>query len=434
VSHKIFSVDWDLVRSDSALAKPPAGLCAPETDAAKSPLADPHPDDPFFALNPDSTWNACIRQQGEEENYLDGYMEAAIQLAGDVIDKRMYEKRDTLVLPILYNARHAVELALKFVIDRLEAAGLIARAGRPNHDIKVYWDRLDGASLGDEKLRQTINALKPFVDNLYRIDSDGQELRYHLKRSGDPSLPHQSLINLQVVRASLCQLSDILSVLRNRALLFIDERGTDACTDRCSRRDLLTIAQLLPCRDSWEDAGFDKQKASVKTRYNLSDSDFSEALTVIQSNREWNAILGVETELLHISDDEVVWVVDQWQRLHRARAEDDQIIAVKVSDRATLLAMLQDSAAKPEVIAEVEMRIVGDKLAELEAMFYLGRDRLYPENHKQRVERARKEHAVANDPRAKIVHLIDKINFLHCLQQSALKLGRLSLANRLSKM
>jgi len=69
------------------------------------------------------TWNACIGKQGHEENYLDGYIEAAIELAGAVLDKNMFEKRDTLVLPILYNARHALELALKFATQMSAGEG-----------------------------------------------------------------------------------------------------------------------------------------------------------------------------------------------------------------------------------------------------------------------------------------------------------------------
>jgi hypothetical protein len=86
---------------------------------------------------------------------------------------------------------------------------------------------------------------------LSRIDNDGQELRYHLNRCNDPSLSAYSLANLEVIRASLCDLSEILSVLRNRTLSFIDEHETGTFTSRCSRRDLLTIAQLMPRRDFW---------------------------------------------------------------------------------------------------------------------------------------------------------------------------------------
>jgi hypothetical protein len=395
--------------------------------------ADPYADDPFFKRNIGSKWNACIGRQGHEENYLDGYIEAAMELASAVIDKKMYSKRDTLVLPILYNARHAVELVLKFATDRLAAAGLVP-AGRRNHKIRDYWDQLHAASLGDEKLSQTIHSLKPFVDSLSRIDSDGQELRYHLNRFDDPSLSDYSLANLEVIRASLSDLSEILSILRHRTMSFLDERETGAFTSRCSRRDLLTIAQLIPSRDFWRDALFDQQKTLVKARFNLSNRQFSKALDVIQSNREMKAIIGMETDLLHISDDEVVWIVEQWRRLHPQRDEDEDGLGVKLSDPATVDAMLEDLRVEQEVIVEIEKRIAGNKLAEIEAMFYLARDRIFSEHYEQRIEIARKQHAAANDPKAQIAHLIEKTNFLHCLQESARKLGRLSLAERLSKM
>lgn len=136
---------------------------------------DPYPNDPFFKRNYDTTWNACIGRQGHEENYLDGYVEAAMELAGAVIDKKMFAKRDTLVLPILHNARHAVELSLKFVTDRLAAMGLIQAPEHRDHNIKAYWDRLHDASVGDEKLSRNIEAVKPFIDGLSRLDHDGQE-------------------------------------------------------------------------------------------------------------------------------------------------------------------------------------------------------------------------------------------------------------------
>jgi len=71
---------------------------------------DPYEHDPFFKKIHDADWNACIGRQGHEENYLDGYIEAAIELADAIIEKKMFAKRDTLVLPILYNARHATHL------------------------------------------------------------------------------------------------------------------------------------------------------------------------------------------------------------------------------------------------------------------------------------------------------------------------------------
>lgn len=74
--------------------------------------------------------DACIGTQGYEENYLDGYIEAAIELADAIIDKELYGKRDTLVLSIMYNARHAVEMTLKFSTDHLIKSCVVRDQGR----------------------------------------------------------------------------------------------------------------------------------------------------------------------------------------------------------------------------------------------------------------------------------------------------------------
>jgi hypothetical protein len=408
-------------------------MTRPGTNDASAPRVGPYADDPFFKQKFDSDWNACIGKQGNEENYLDGYIEAAAELAGAVIDKKLFAKRDTLVLPILYNARHAVELSLKFTGDRLVAVGLMPTAGRRDHNIKAHWDRLHAASIGDEKLSQTIQALKPFVDSLSRIDDDGQELRYHLNRSDDPSLSTYSLANLEVIRESLSKLSETLSVLKYRTLSFLDERETGSFTSRCSRRDLLVIAQLMPRRDFWREPLFDQQKTLVRARYNLSNRQFSKALDVIQSNREMKAIIGVESDLIRISDDEIVWVVEQWKRIHPPRDNDDNKLGTDYFDAARFDSMKGKLATRVEVIDEIKWRLNADKLAEIEAIFYLGRDRFFPEHYEWRVDIAKKEHVANNDPEVEIMHLMNKTNFRTCVQLAAAKLGRLSLVERLAK-
>jgi hypothetical protein len=45
-----------------------------------------------------------------------------------------------------------------------------------------------------------------------------------------------------------------------------------------------------------------------------------------------------------------------------------------------------------------------------------------------------KEHAAAKDAQEEISHLMEKTNFLQCVQGAAAKLGRLSLAERLKTM
>lgn len=91
--------------------------------------------DPFFHIPAASEWNACIGPQGDEENYADGYMEAAVRLAQMVIKERLYGSRDTLVLPILYTARHALELTLKYTVRLLHEGSMLRTTYRQNHEL-----------------------------------------------------------------------------------------------------------------------------------------------------------------------------------------------------------------------------------------------------------------------------------------------------------
>ena len=95
--------------------------------------------------------------------------------------------------------------------------------------------------------------------------------------------------------------------------------------------------------------------------------------------------------------------------------------------------MKEERATRIEVFDEIEWRLNSDKLAEIEAIYYLGRDGLFPEYYEWRIDIAKKEHAAANDPKAEIAHLMLKTNFLTCVQSAAAKIGRLSLVERLAK-
>ncbi|MGD9920454.1 MAG: hypothetical protein AB7V13_03265 [Pseudorhodoplanes sp.] len=97
---------------------------------------------------------ACIGRQGDAENYIDGYIDAAKALAEAVIERKLLGARDTLVLPILYNARHAVELVLKFATERLANAGAVPRIGMHSHNVMTYWRHVE--TVGDEKLREAL--------------------------------------------------------------------------------------------------------------------------------------------------------------------------------------------------------------------------------------------------------------------------------------
>jgi len=394
---------------------------------------DPIAGDPFFSLPDDSDWNACIGKQGNEENYIDGYIEAASELANAVVDKKMYSQRDTLVLPILYNARHAVELVQKFVITRLLAAGVLRSRAPGGHNILSHWQLLSGANLGDEELHHCIAALGPFVKSLARIDDDGQELRYHLNREEESSLATYSLANLEVIRASLATLSKLISGLRYRTIDYIDERRTGASTSRLSRRDLMWIAKTMPPLNRWTEDVFDKQKQVVKEHFGLSNTQFSKALDVIKVNREMKALVGGETSLHFLPDDLLVCVLQQWRKRH-PRREPNQDPAIVIFDKKTFEARREDTRIFGEVVTALEKLLTNEQIAELETIYYLGRDQWFPEFYDEEIKGTINKHVLQNDSRQQILHLMTKANFLDAITAALPRLGRPSLAARISQL
>lgn len=385
--------------------------------------------DPFFALTDNSEWNACIGQQGTEENYVDGYMEAALELASAVVDKREHGKRDTLAMPILYNARHAVELALKFVIKQLRAAGAIVSTHPKNHDIKSHWQLIASAQLGDASLRGYISDLEPFVESLHSIDEDGQQLRYAETREGKKSLEDKALCNLEVIRASLQRLDKLLSALRYRTVDFAHERQTGTFTSKCSRLDLLSIAKMLPPRARWSEPEFDSAKALVLSRFEISSTQFSKAIDIIKNHREMGSLVGCEYELAHLTDVHAIFVIEEWSKVHPHRpAGDDLGMDYFNRDLAEIIEYRERvSGVVRAVVANVSL----EEIADLETIFYIGRERHFCEQYTQRLEAVLKKLKNGGNLAVEVHHLISKTNLLDEVSRGMEILGRRSLAAKL---
>lgn len=385
--------------------------------------------DPFFDLPDDSSWNACIGVQGHELNYVEGYLEAAIELADAVLTKQLYDKRDTLVLPILYNARHAVELTQKFVIRTLHKAGALTEAAPHDHDIQAHWKRLSDAAVGDENLRRLITQCEPYVTSLAQIDDDGQALRYAVRQDGQQSMSDKSLANIAVIRRSLASLETVLSGLKNRAIDFVEERKTGTFTKDCSRTDLLAIARMLPQKIDWTKPEFDTAKTAIRARFGLSSGKFSDAIDKLKTCREGMAIVGAETPLAHLDDKDVLFAVEQWTKRHPPdRGRPD--LGTDYLDPARWDAMHRDAPVAAAVNAALIGALTVEKLADLHTVFYLGRNRTPCEFYEREVEIALKE-LRAGDLLIAVNHIMEKTNFKTALAAAAVKLGRIQLAAQL---
>lgn len=368
--------------------------------------------------------------QGSEENYVDGYIEAAIELAAAVIDNKMFAKRDTLAMPILYNARHGVELALKYAINQLHGMGVLKATHPPDHDVLSHWTMLAASALGDRALREHIAALKSYVTSLSLIDDDGQALRYATRRDGRASLPDRPLANIAMICDSLAALQKTVTGLKDRIHDLAQERNTGSFTAECSRSDLLEIAGMLPPKRAWTEAIFGEAKAAVRARFNLSSRKFSHAVDVIKGCREMKLLIGLETDLLHLSDQHARLVVEQWCRRHPQPPQPNDLGVVRFADIDWEKMQEQDRIAT-EVNAAIVAALTPEEIADLETIFYIGRDNPFGEHYQRLFESTRQKHRVANNLTEEVNHLMEKTNFRKALAAGVGKLGRPGLADEL---
>ena len=281
--------------------------------------------------------------------------------------------------------------------------------------------------------RSYLAKLIPYVDSLAQIDEDGQELRYHKNRDGKQSLDDQSLANIEVIRSSLKELSKFLEKLKNRTFSLCEEKHTNAFTSCCSRVDLFEIAKCLPNQEEWSDPKFDVIKNSIKKRYNISGRKFSEALTVIQSNREMSNLIGVENELIYLSGESAAFVVEQWQKIHPHIEQRDNL-GTDYFNLGRFDKMAADRKIEISVLDAIEGRLSVQEIADAQTIYYLARNNEYSELYENKLDSTIREYEASDEIRQKIHHLIQKTNLLEMLSLGVEKLGNVNLSNELRRL
>lgn len=395
-----------------------------------SEVKEPAATDPFFEVIRDTHWNACVGRQGNELNYVDGYMEAAQRLVTVLMDNQLFASRDTLAMPILYNARHALELSLKFTINHLHRISAVSARHMPNHDILSHWKYLQNANLGDAALRQLVQDLEPYVVSLAQIDEDGQELRYPTNRDGQKSLSAFGVVNLHLIRSSLDAMAKILTAVKYRVMEFELERTTGSYTKDCSRSDLKAIAEMLGAHSTWKDESFNDKKDAVRERFKLSSGKFSDAVDAIRRSRQLATLVELEKPLTYISDEKAIFALEQWAVANPERPQNPEDLGMDYFNRDW------EKIAKDERISrELDQTIIDnlslEEFCDLEVLFYIGRESEFGESYDKMLTASLEEHRQEKSRWAGVHHIMAKTNFLENVIAGAHAVGRPSLAYKL---
>lgn len=390
--------------------------------------------DPFFEVLNDGDWNACIGKQGDEINYVEGYLQAAQLLVDTMLEKEMLSSRDTLAMPILFNARHGLELALKYVLRELGALGMArAREGTADHDLHAYWVHLSEQRIGDRACRDRLAELKPFVESFMKQDIDGQELRYFENRDGKRSLGEQAVVNLPLIQAAVRELRDILARLMERVARLGQEHVSGTRTAECSRSDLIAIARIVGPKSSWTEDSFLGRKADAMARFGLSSKQFSKALDAIQASRELKNLIEVDSELLHLSEAKILDLVALWLDANPPKPTNSPPREVNVAS-ISFDDIMRYGDKMGALNNAVMKQLTAEEFADLQTIFYIGRDLRFGEEYPRLLETTLTAHRRAKERYALFHHILSKKNFIDGLAEGLRRVGQPALSDKVAYM
>jgi hypothetical protein len=254
------------------------------------------------------TWaNACVGENGAPDifDYASGFAAAANALLDSAIATQGLELAvDTLVYPVCFTMRHAIELFLKAAAEDLIAIGEVRGVALPpfshkeSHDLGLIWRYVKVHALStDERFAEFVKHLDEYVLDVAAMDASGQVFRYPFNLENNKHLTEIGIISFLVLKARFNDVERLLLTLSRMTATLVEEYRWGTFTKKLSRHQLRKLATELPPRSAWKEASFDDAKAALVAKYELSSNDFSKALTLIQQRHEMAACIGMEVPI-----------------------------------------------------------------------------------------------------------------------------------------
>ncbi len=240
--------------------------------------------------------NACVGTNGFNgiETYEYGF-DQAVNILVDAAKKDSVIV-DPIIYPLLFSARHRIELFLKKCIFLLEELNRIRKKNFSpmsclSHDIRKLWNHVKLLSSVDRRYLALINDLSPLIEDYCIIDLTGETFRYPYNKKNEHHLDDFSCINIGVFKGQYDRVAKLIGEFSHFNETLLWEYKTDTFTDDLSRSQIKAIAKELPPKDSWTDSTFDEVKKELKRKYAISSGILSEALDIIQKHREFSSYI-----------------------------------------------------------------------------------------------------------------------------------------------
>jgi len=236
-------------------------------------------------------YHACLGSNNLQsfDAYAKGYFLAAKSLLDKLIDSNeSISEHDLLINPILYSARHGVELCLKYILTKLDETDLQVNLNN-THSINELWAEFKNNANYDERLKCSANELNDLIQQIDKADPDGQDFRYPIDSAGNQTQQDKSIVDIVNARSVINYLSNLFDSLFDLTDRIVLERKLGSYCGTLNREQLKIVSLELPPRSTWKDSKqFLQVKDRFKQKWGLSNKIFSKAIYFIEINKKFS--------------------------------------------------------------------------------------------------------------------------------------------------
>lgn len=323
-----------------------------------------------FSFGVNTRFNSCVGENGTNdiETYEFGYTHAVKLLIDSLKLNSAYV--DPIIYPLIFCARHSIELFLKKTVRILEE--LNTQTGNSfipinvtkTHDLKRLWEHFIELSKFDERLLPCVNDLNPYIIDYYDIDLTGEVFRYPYDQDQTHHLDDFSCINILVFEKRFSNLSDIKERITYHLEYLEEEYKQKTYTGKINRAIIELISHDLPARNTWNDSKFCEVKDTIKEKYKISSNTLVKIIRIIDSHREFSSNIGV---VLPVTD-----LLKNDYDIYRAQYFDYQKNIKKQMDRVQY---------KNDITNTIINSINSNAISAIRAFYEIGFHRIYSEEY-----------------------------------------------------
>ncbi|MGJ8641148.1 MAG: hypothetical protein ACSHYA_17285 [Opitutaceae bacterium] len=395
----------------------------------------------IFKVTYASDYVACVGENGfhDYETYATGYMRAAHHLLDKIAADNLLLERDTIVFPILYNARHGMELSLKGILIELTRCNLrgepegawksrykVLIQWKQGHRLNELWSILEECRSFDRRLDETCGELSKVIKKFTAVDETGEDFRYPLNRANTPTMKEKYTVDLVSAKELLAYAEERFLELFHVVEKITEERGFKSFTSELNREELRRLSLELPPIEQWGDGDeFSTVREAWKDRLELSSKAFDRAIEFIKKHREFASNIGIQASFEYLTKDLLSDIVE---------AAFEVAIETGKDSRSIVMASEVINGGSEDCLNAYEMlkdRLTGATIAEMSAIFYTGCHRKQSEEYELTLQHLLNISKGESDDgkRVDFLHLFGGSHFVHSICIGLKTIGMPKMAN-----